>query len=454
VTATAPDGATPARPGDGTWTRARHRQARAPLSRRAGALLMRVRADTLLRNSLFLMAGSLLTSLLGFGFWLAAARLYPTSAVGTATTLVAAATLISQIGLLGTDSALIRFLSSSAHPRATLTGALSLAGGVGAVLGLGYALLITWFSPTLAPVMAHPAAVVAFVVAVTALAAGSLCEAVFVARRRAEGVVAKNAVAGLAKLVLLVVLTALGSAGVFVAFAAATGLATLVALAWIVRAFQLWPRWRGSASQLRSIGGFAVTSYAGSLLGGLPVHLMPLIITERLGPTTSAYFYMAVMIATLLYMIPDAITRSLFAEGASAPEAMRRQVLKALRIITVTMTPLILGIVVLGRYVLAIFGSEYADNALGLLRLLAVAGAFVSVNYVGSVVLHLQLRNWLFVVLNGLNSLLAVAFGYLWIGHGLAGIGWSWIAGETVVTVVYAGLFLPAVLTSWRRPGR
>jgi hypothetical protein len=53
----------------------------------------------------------------------------------------------------------------------------------------------------------------------------------------------------------------------------------------------------------------------GHLLG-LPAMVLPILITNLIGVKFSAYFYMAMMIANLLYIIPTATSQSLFAEGS------------------------------------------------------------------------------------------------------------------------------------------
>ena len=67
-------------------------------------------ADPLSRGGMALLVNTGLTGVLGFVYWIIAARLFSTRAVGVAGALVAAATLFSGIGQLNLSGMLMRFL--------------------------------------------------------------------------------------------------------------------------------------------------------------------------------------------------------------------------------------------------------------------------------------------------------------------------------------------------------
>ena len=70
-------------------------------------------ADPLSRGGLALLANTGLTGLLGFAYWIVAARLFSTSAVGVAGALVAATTLFAGIGQFNLSGMLMRFLPTA-----------------------------------------------------------------------------------------------------------------------------------------------------------------------------------------------------------------------------------------------------------------------------------------------------------------------------------------------------
>lgn len=59
----------------------------------------RLRADHLVRNSLYLLLSSSVQAAMGFTFWILVARLFPTGDIGTASTLVSATSLIAYFAL-------------------------------------------------------------------------------------------------------------------------------------------------------------------------------------------------------------------------------------------------------------------------------------------------------------------------------------------------------------------
>ena len=65
---------------------------------------------SLYRNAVYLMINSGVFAITGFFFWMAAARLYPTEAVGLASAAIVASGLLALLSTLGLDCGLIRFL--------------------------------------------------------------------------------------------------------------------------------------------------------------------------------------------------------------------------------------------------------------------------------------------------------------------------------------------------------
>jgi len=72
--------------------------------------------DPLYRNSFFLMADTVVTSGLGFFFWMVVARFYSEAEVGLAVALLSSVLLIGLFSRLGLDYALIRFLPKAERP--------------------------------------------------------------------------------------------------------------------------------------------------------------------------------------------------------------------------------------------------------------------------------------------------------------------------------------------------
>ena len=69
---------------------------------------------------------------------------------------------------------------------------------------------------------------------------------------------------------------------------------------------------------------FSFSNYIAGFIAILPVNILPILITNKIDASTSAYFFMGMMIANLLYIIPVATSQSLFAEGSHNEEELRK----------------------------------------------------------------------------------------------------------------------------------
>ena len=156
-------------------------------------------------NAFYLVMTSLITSLLGFVFWIIVARFYPPEDVGLATATIAAVGLLAGFTPLGLDVALVRFLSHSGkganlliNTVFTLVILTSIAGALIFVVGLDF------WSPALLFIRQNPFYLAAFVLFTIAFSTSSLIDRTFIAERRAGFTLAKNLSFGLLKLPLVI----------------------------------------------------------------------------------------------------------------------------------------------------------------------------------------------------------------------------------------------------------
>ena len=119
---------------------------------------------------------------------------------------------------------------------------------------------------------------------------------------------------------------------------------------------------------------------AGNYLAGLfitgPNMILPIMVLNVLGAEQAGYYYIAFAIASLLFMIPYAISMSLFVEGSHG-EALKRTVVKSLIVILSLLVPAAALLYVCGGGVLGVVGADYAAGGAGVLRVMVVASLFV-----------------------------------------------------------------------------
>ena len=106
--------------------------------------------EPLLRNGHLLSASSVLTSVLGAGYWALATRLYPVDEVGRNYAAVSAMLFLAGVGQLNLTNVLVRFVPVAAGRTGRLVArAYAAAFGITLLLAVGFVLLLPDLSPGL-----------------------------------------------------------------------------------------------------------------------------------------------------------------------------------------------------------------------------------------------------------------------------------------------------------------
>src|SRR3989344_5952251 len=108
-----------------------------------------VMADSLYRNSLYLMSSIAITAAFGFIFWILNARLFSANDIGVATTIISGTALITQFSLLGLKNGLLRFLPQSKTKNKKINTASNIVAIVTLILSFTYILVLPYLSPKL-----------------------------------------------------------------------------------------------------------------------------------------------------------------------------------------------------------------------------------------------------------------------------------------------------------------
>ncbi|MCP9275286.1 oligosaccharide flippase family protein [Mycolicibacterium sp. CAU 1645] len=382
------------------------------------------------------MASTIATSALGYLFWLLAARLYDAATVGLVAALISASTALVLMASLGVGGTLIQTLPGLPRSRwtsALWTGAATTAAFV-LPLSMGVVLLLPLVSDNMDILRSAPFACL-FVVGTFCLAIGATIDYAFIADRCAKNMFWRNTLAAVLKVALLAgagwsaAREALSLTTVW-ALSTLAGLILGLALIRRIHRFEKPPRPK-SLARVAFRFRAAVTGHQLIGLGtGVVPYALPVIVTTRLSAVDNAYFYTTWMIAGLLFVVSDAVSQSLFAEGVHRKGTVSIYT-SAARLIGVVLAIGIGSVLIFGERVLSTFGTAYASNGLTLLYIAVAASVPDAVTNVYVGILRVQRRLAAAATLNLAMGALTIGIAWFLLPQlGIEAVGWSFLAGQ------------------------
>ena len=391
-------------------------------------------------NALYLMMSTVGSALLGFVFWIIAARLYSAEAVGIASAIISAAGLLALLSGLGFDWGLLRFSKSSNNPiklinsSFTMTGLLSLAAGGIFIIGLGI------WSPRLSIIRNDPLYMVTFLFFVLALVFDDLANQVMIGGRLSRFMLIHTFIFSASRLALLVLLSFFfQSLGIFGSYSAAMLITLLVSI------FLLLPRaepgyrlsFMVDRKVISEVLQFSFLNYLSDLFWTMPGLVLPIIVVNLIGAESNAYFYVAWTMSSILTMIPVAVATSLLAESAFDEAKLTNHILRSFKMITVLLVPAVVVIWFLGNKFLLFYGGLYAQNATTLLHWLSLAAFPFAVNIVYFNIKRVQKKVKPIILLAAFMVVITVLVSYLLLPRwGINGVGIGWLSGQSAIALI------------------
>jgi O-antigen/teichoic acid export membrane protein len=391
--------------------------------------------ERLFQNSAYLMANMVLGAACGFAFIAVLTRLFKPSEVGLVTTAISTTSLIGNLTALGLNYSLVRFLPERKDKAALINLSFTLV--TGATILVTVLFLVLPGTTTKLYALGGAGFVAAFLAGNLVNAVKGLAENVFIAERSAGTIFRVNILSNVTKVGLPFAFVGLGAVGAY--WAQTVALFGSMVLLLVTYARRRGHRFRFSLDRptLKAIGRFSSAAYISTVLGGVPVMLLPLVVLGRFGSTQAAYWYTAIMVATLVFTLAGSIGQALFAEGANRPGELRRLALRSAGVMTAVMVPVVAVVIVAAPLGLAVFGRSYQHGALAPMRLLVASGLLVSVNFIAGTLLYLCKRIWTIVMINVVD--LAVVVGLsLTIASDVTGVAVAWLIGEVFNVVLFS----------------
>jgi O-antigen/teichoic acid export membrane protein len=407
-------------------------------------------ADPMMRNSIAIMLSTVLTSLLGYAFWMIAAHYFDKEVNGTAAATTSAIQATVLVASVGAAAALVEWLprcNSAAEWRQRVTTAIVVS-VVTAAIGSGVVVGVLGFAFSTLPQLATPVGAVLFCLACVFIAVGLVFDYIAVSEHRGSLLLVRSVVlCGLRIPLVLVPASFLtGADSILLAWTVAAALS----LVWVMARFgarrgrSLVPNFVNLATHLREMASSVVGQHLITVFAMLAGYLLPVVVYARLSATDNAYFYITWMLGSVFFIISPAVSAALFVEGAADRMAIRPLVRKCLLIVAALLAVPILAYLLGGHLILALFGHDYVEHGRLLLLLLTLSAVPDAITNVAVAVLRVTDRMRTALLLNG--GMLVACVGAAWLVlpvTGIMGVGLCWLASQSVGA-------LWAVL-SWRR---
>lgn len=414
-------------------------------------LAHRFASDAMLRNSVAIMATSLVTSLFGYVFWLVVARGSSARVSGAGAAATSALQAAALFAAVGAAAAMIEWLPKSGSAlewRRRLTVGLAVA-AIGGLLGGAVVVALLGHVLNTLPALHSPTGGALFCLGTVFFAVGTVYDYAAVAEHSGALMLGRNALFTAARIPLVLVPWLLPGTGdqILTAWTVAAGLSLLLGLAGFRRSTHgrsLRPVAHGVPAALREMRQSLLGQHFITIAAMMGSYLLPIIVVARVSAEANAYFYATWMLGAVFFMISPAVSTSLFAAGASDPGAIAAAARRSAKIIAALLVLPMAAYFAGGGLLLSLFGPVYPHEGRLLLVLLTLSAVPDAVTNIAVAVLRATNRLRRALWLN--TTMLAASLVLSWLllpTLGIVAVGVSWLAAQT------AGALW--VLVSWRR---
>lgn len=405
--------------------------------------------NSLFYNAINLMLSAGVTAIFGFVFWTIVARTFTPETVGLATTLLSMSGLLSLIGLVGFDTVFVRFLPKSSHRNDEINNGMIISGLASGLVAAIFCALIPLLSSKLEFVNDNTWYQLSFIVFTIFATWNTLTNAVLIAYRRTSFVIIINILFSALKMSLPFIIHSGGPMTIFTFTGIAQVVNVLLSVAVLMKYFDYRPALKLQKSLLFEIRRYGSAVYFAQLLNLIPDSCLPLIVVNKLGAVEAAYFYIAFTIANLLYTVAFSTAQALLAEASHDEEHLAYHLRSGLKFATALIVPMIIILFFVCPYILQLFGDHYKEGAVGLLRIMSIAGLGVVVGALINFVFKQTKNLKALLVTSGTNAIATIVLSIIFVvPFGLPGIGWSFIV-SAILSLLVGGYF---ILKTFNRP--
>ena len=400
-------------------------------------------------NSFNVIGTTGINAALGYAYWLVAAHWFTPDTIGVATAATAAISLASLFACGGLDTWLVQNLpKTDAQGWSAKVGtALAFSGVVGLIAGFITALVAR-------PHGTGDAAMgVGVTLALVSIGAAAwtmtvLIDGAFLADRRADAMLIRNAGFGVVKLAMIIAVAVVGTArsstNLTIVWVAATLISVAASLAIQFRKIERAVTIRAAdfADSVKHMLGTTGWHFLTNMGGRLPMYVLPLIVINRASATDNAYFYVAWMLGSLFFVVSNGAAATLLASGAEHGADIAELTRTSVRFIGKVLPALAVGCILFGRFALSLFGPGYAHAGYAMVLVLVSAAIPDGITNIATSLMRLRHHFKQAAALNLFMAITGCVLAYLLVpvwGITGAGAGWalSQTAGSVIVVMVY-----------------
>jgi O-antigen/teichoic acid export membrane protein len=395
-------------------------------------LARRFFAESLFKNSAFLMVNLGISALCGYGSLALLTHIFTPRDIGLSATAVSGCSLVTFITQFGVTYSLPRYLPTAKNRTAMINTTLTtvlLSTLLGSIIFLALPFAKSLFA------LGGLLFGVAFVATCCLQAGQTVVSTVMIADRSADKVATFGMIPNLARVAAPPALSFLGALGAFVARVIADlfGFVTFAVLL-ARRGHKFRPVI--DVAVTKEIAKFSAGMYVANIVGGMPQLLLPLIVFSRVGAGQSAYWSIAISIAAILFSLPSMVTSALLPEVSLRPTERRLLLRRSAYLITAIVVPALIIAFACAPYGLVLFGPSYVAGTLTPLRWLIFAGFITMLNYVTGAILFIAKKSTMITIVNVVDAVIVLGLVMLWATN-VTQIAMAWVIGDLGNTVLF-----------------
>jgi O-antigen/teichoic acid export membrane protein len=334
---------------------------------------------TTIVNAGSLFGTRIITTVIGFFFWVVAAKFYSPQEVGVGSALISAMVLLGAIGTFGVGTYLVGELPKiKDHQNELLFIAQILAGFFSALIGIIFVLAISNISPELGEFLNNGINVSVFIVGTTLYSILIVNDTSTIGLFQGMVQFWRNFVSAVGRLALLTIIGLFFIEKDALSIYAAVLFGNIVSIPFGLNQFSnkiTLNRFRNYISWgvIKQMISSSFWHHLINLTLQTPLLFLPLVVVTFISAEANAYYFQAWMIAGFGSIFSISLSTSIYAVVSNDPDSLAKEIKSGLMLSFGLTFMLVVFLVVIGPIIFKFYGINYVTNATAPLRLLAIS---------------------------------------------------------------------------------